>query len=91
MRLKILLAIVLLAGCAGTSKQPHGSIAWVPECRAVGCEEPNAGVVAPDGAVLSFNQCIEGVDRAYRYRRAQGSWVMTAFSASASGCSDATE
>jgi hypothetical protein len=91
MRLLIPIVILVLAGCA-TTPSPAGSGAnWIPTCRAVGCAESAAGMYAPDGATLSFRQCIDGVERTYGYRREQGAWIMTSLAATASSCQGSSE
>lgn len=91
MRFLIPVLMIVLAGCATTPSPAGGGASWVPACRSVGCAESAVGMYAPEGANITFSQCIDGVDRTYVYRRKQDAWILTSLAEAASSCQSASD
>ena len=80
-------ALFFLGACASQPKSREAAGgAWFPRCEHVDCEEPVAELHAPDGAVLSFETCMDGANREYSYRRSGEVWVLTSYTMTAAAC-----
>lgn len=73
-------AAVALIAVAGWAAHSHAQARaeWQPGCRDLGCIEPDAGLRAPVGAQLSFEQCdaAKGTFSRYRYERQADGWAL---------------
>ena len=75
MRKKHVLAIAILS-CTGCSSLPF---AKNQECPGTNCTDKHAAENAPQGAILSYSECSDGLRKSYVFIRSTNTWALESY------------
>ena len=75
MRKKHVLAIAIFS-CTACSSLP---VAKNPECPGANCTDKHAAQNAPQGAILSYSECSDGLRKSYVFIRNSQTWALESY------------